>query len=263
MGFWDASSAGFQAGTRILNEQTPSHSNRAGPGRLREAEQEGPRAPSVRYVLSALTAVGLASVWRWVSCHPGLLGGPPSALCSPDSGAGFVWCTWCGLPATASLALTMATMPAQCCSQLLCPRPQEEGQGDISGPLAGERVSSGSGVRATVGWPASRSPFAHGGHPTTAWCACLGGQYQSGLFLLVAHTILAQKPGAVVWPYDQGATQRASGSSRSRSEMSPLRAARPDDIANSHHFLLEDQSCTMQTRNPAPSETEAFSSAGW
>lgn len=143
------------------------------------------------------------------------------------------------------------------------PSPQEQGQGDISGPLAGERVSSGSGVRATVGWPASRSPFAHGGHPATAWCAWLGGQYQSGLFLLVAHTILAQKPGAVVWPYDQGATQRASGSSRSRSEMSPLRAARPDDIANSHHFLLEDQSCTMQTRNPAPTETEAFSSAGW
>lgn len=45
------------------------------------------------------------------------------------------------------------------------PSPQEQGQGDISGPLAGERVSSGSGVRATVGWPASRSPFAHADTP--------------------------------------------------------------------------------------------------
>lgn len=109
---------------------------------------------------SALTAVALTSVWRRGSCRPCVLG-VPSAPCSPDRWAGFACCTWRWPPAIASLALRAAAVPARR-SQLLWPRPQEQGQGDVSGPRAGESVSSGSGVRATEGRTASGSPFAHG-----------------------------------------------------------------------------------------------------
>lgn len=34
--------------------------------------------------------------------------------------------------------------------------------------------------------------------------------------------------------------------------MSPLRAARPQDTPNSHHFILEDQSRIMQVPEPSP-----------
>lgn len=96
---------------------------------------------------------------------------------------------------------------------------------------------------ATGGQAASRSPSTHSGHPLAPSFAWLGGQCESGLFL----------PGDT--PHDghgpscgHTATEPLRGHTgiQSSSEMSPLRAARPDDLPNSHHFMFQDQRCIMQ-----------------
>lgn len=107
-----------------------------------------------------------------------------------------------------SLAVTMAITPTYCSSS--CGLISETRDRVMSLVFtAGDSTSSGSEVRDTVGWAASRSPSAHRGHPAARGWHGWGYSASWGSSFRVAHTILAEKQRGIVWSCHHRAIQRA------------------------------------------------------